>query len=55
MTHAQADVDQETRRNPRPSGGGTEEGERCTCHLPNSTYPQPGGGIDPDCPKHNPA
>ncbi len=39
-------------KNPRPSGGGEEKA--CTCHLPGSTYPQPGGGRDPDCPKHNP-
>ena len=52
MTRMQTHSDPDAPKNPRPTGGG-EEGE-CTCHLPGITYPRP-GGIDPDCPKHNPA
>lgn len=51
QTHSDPDAP----KNPRPTGGGEGEGEECTCHLPGSTYPTLAGGIDPDCPKHNPA
>jgi len=52
VTRMESTPDPSDPKNPRPMGGG--EGEECTCHLPGSTYPTLAGGIDPDCPKHNP-